>query len=80
MPHTLNHDYVSPADLNKEVAALIIAVIVAIFSVVGGVGGVLYVAYAATGFVMAAALVYFCDMFFDPLSRAGQCNNFKQLI
>ena len=41
------------------------------FTVVGGIGGSIYVAYFSCALIMSIVMVYFADVFYDPLNRIG---------
>ena len=48
------------------------AVVVGFFTVVGGLGGTIYVSFFGAALIVVLFLVYFLDIFFDPLNRDGQ--------
>ena len=52
-------------------AAILIAIVVGFYTVVGGVGGAIYVAYFAGALAFTIMLVFFADVFYDPINRLG---------
>ena len=59
-----------PSGLDEEVATIVLAIVVGLFTVVGGIGGAIYVAYFSCAIIMSIVMVYFADVFYDPLNRS----------
>ena len=59
------------AGMTAEVTTIVLAIVIGFFTVVGGVGGSIYVAYFSCALILSIVLVYFVDIFYNPLDRAN---------
>jgi len=72
------------AGLTKEVATLVLAIVVGLFTVVGGIGGSIYVAYFSCAIMMSIVMVYFAEVFYNPLNHTdnkyGSANKIFDIV
>lgn len=70
--------------LTKEVATLVLAIVVGLFTVVGGIGGSIYVAYFSCAIMMSIVMVYFAEVFYNPLNHTdnkyGSANKIFDIV